>query len=141
MKYDAKNLKINSIVLMILSVLGVIMFGARFMTGENSIDKIMENSDLSRQTALITLIVFSVLCCLMYLIEFYIGFKGLRQANGKCKGGANITLAKIMLVINILSLAFNIYDLIQGNRNIDSLCQSLIYTSFLYPYIKGAKAV
>lgn len=141
MKYDAKNLKINSMLIMILSVLGVIIFAAKFMTGENGVDNINEISGLSGQNALIALIIVSVLCCLMYLLEFYIGFKGFRQADGKSKGGTNIILAKIMLVINLLALLFNVYDLIICNGDIQYLCQSLIYVNVYYAYIRSAKAI
>ena len=67
--------------------------------------------------------------------------KGLRQANGKCKGGANITWAKIMLVLNIIGFAGSIYDIIRGQMDIHYLCQELIYISIFYPYIKSAKNV
>ena len=42
MKYDAKNLKINSMLIMILSVLSVIVFEAKFMIGENSFENVRE---------------------------------------------------------------------------------------------------
>lgn len=141
MKYDAKNLKINSMLIMILSVLSVIVFAAKFMTGENRFENVREIYGWSGQSAFIAYIVAIVFSVLLYLLEFYIGFKGLRQADGKCKGRSNIILAKIMLVMNSLAVIISICGLATGKDDVQYLCQSLIYVSVYYAYIRSAKAI
>lgn len=141
MKYDARNLKINSIVLIILSILDFIIMAGELMVEKIDIDTIMADANTTEQIATIVFAAVIGVSVLTYLVTLYIGVKGLRQANGKCKGGANITWAKIMLVLNIIGFAGSIYDIIRGQMDIHYLCQELIYISIFYPYIKSAKNV
>lgn len=105
------------------------------------IDTIMADANTTEQIATIVFAAVIGVSVLTYLVTLYIGVKGLRQANGKCKGGANITLAKILFVLNIIGLAGDTYSIVCGHPDIQYIGQTLIYISILYPYIKSAKNV
>lgn len=141
MKYDAKNLRINSTVLVILSILDIFIMVIQLATQGISIDNIAAEANATTQTAAIVFAAVIGVSTLIYLATLFVGVVGIRQANGKCKGGANITWAKILLVLNIVGLAGDIFNMISGQTDIQYFCQSLIYIAFLYPYIRCAKNV
>lgn len=141
MKYDAKNLRINSTVLVILSILDIFIMVIQLATQGISIDNIAAEANATKETAAIVLSSVIGASTLIYLVTLFVGIMGIRQADGKCRGGANIKLATILLVLNIVGLAGDIFNMISGQADIQYLCQSLIYAAFLYPYIRCAKNV
>ena len=141
MKYDAKNLKINSLVLIILAIVDTVIMIGQIMAEQLSVEKIMELANTTQQIAEISIAAFIGASSVVFLVTLFIGIMGLRQAAGKFKGKANIVLAEIMLVINILLAAVGIYGLIKGSNEFSSVCQSVIYFAFYYAYIRCAKNV
>lgn len=141
MKYDAKNLRINGTALVILSILDIFIMVIQHVTQGTGIDSIAAEANTTKQTAAIVFAALIGLCTLIYLATLFVGVAGIRQANGKCKGGANITLAKILFVLNIIGLAGDTYSIVCGHPDIQYIGQTLIYISILYPYIKSAKNV
>ena len=141
MKYDAKTLKINSFVLVILAILDVVIMIGQIMANKLSVGKIMELANTTQQIAELSMAAFIGANSVVLLVTLSIGIMGLRQADGKFKGKVNIVLAEIMLVINFLLAAVAIYGLFKGSNDFSSACQSVIYIAFYYSYIKCAKNV
>ncbi|MGN1089830.1 MAG: hypothetical protein ACI4Q6_05460 [Huintestinicola sp.] len=141
MKYDAKNLRINSTVLVILSLLDIFIMIIQIATQGMNIDNIAAEANATKQTAVIAIGIVIGVNALIYLATLFVGIVGIRQADGKCKGGANITVAKILFALNMIGLVFDIISVVSGQPDIQYLCQTLIYVSFLYPYIKCARNV
>ncbi len=141
MKFDAKNLKINSLILIILTFLSAIAMIGQIMANELSIGKIMELANTNEQIAFISFMIVISLSGLIYLITIFVGIRGMQQANGKVKGKSHIVLAMILLALNMLSLAVCIFFAIKGQFDIMNILQNVIYISFLVHYILCAKNV
>ncbi|MGN1423887.1 MAG: hypothetical protein ACI4XA_10960 [Oscillospiraceae bacterium] len=141
MKYDAKNLRINSLVLIILSIVDTVIMIGQIMADQLSAAKISELADTTQQIAEISVTAFICANSVVLLVTLFIGIMGFRQADGKFKGKVNIVLAEIMFVINFLMAAVGVYGLIKGSNDFSSVCQSVLYIAFYYAYIKCAKNV
>lgn len=141
MKFDAKTLKIDSIILIILTIVNLFTLIGMVMAKEFSIETIMQMSSTTEKMALITFVISIVALCLGYLISMIMGLGGLRQANGKCNGQMNVILSIVMLVLKNISIVVCIYYLIQGKLDFEKVLLDLVYISFLISYLMCAKKV
>ena len=141
MKFDAKTLKIDSIILIILTIVNLFTLIGMIMAKEFSIETIMQMSSTTEKMALITFVISIVALCLGYLISMIMGLGGLRQANGKCNGHMNVILSIVMLVLKNISIVVCIYYLIQGKLDFEKVLLDLVYISFLISYLMCAKKV
>lgn len=141
MKFDAKTLRIDSTILIILTIVNLFTLIGMIMAKEFSVETIMQMSSTTEKMALITFVISIVALCLGYLISMIMGLGGLRQANGKCKGQMNVILSIVMLVLKSISIGVCIYYLMQGKLDVEKILLDLAYISFLISYIMCAKKV
>lgn len=141
MKFDAKTLRIDSTILIILTIVNLFTLIGMIMAKEFSVETIMQMSSTTEKMALITFVISIVALCLGYLISMIMGLGGLRQANGKCKGQMNVILSIVMLVLKSISIGVCIYYLMQGKLDVEKILLDLVYISFLISYIMCAKKV
>ena len=141
MKFDAKNLKINSIMLIVLTVLSTISLVGLFLANEISAEAIMEKINTTAELANIYLVIVISVCCLLYLFTIIVGLRGLRQANGKCDGKANVILASILMILKVISLVEQVYYVAIGQLEVAHLAWVVILIAFLLYYIMCAKKV
>lgn len=141
MKLDAKNLRINSIILIVLTVLSAISLVGRILANEISTAAFMERGNITAELANIYVAIIISVCCLLYLLTLIIGIRGFSQANGKCDGKANVILGTILLILKLISLAAQVYYVIKGQMQIMPLTRNVIFICFLVPYIMCAKKV
>lgn len=141
MKIDAKTLKIDSIILIILTIVNLFTLIGMIMAKEFSVETIMQISSTTEKMALITFVISIVALCLGYLISMIMGLGGLRQANGKCNGQMNVILSIVMLVLKNIGIVVCIYYLIQGKLDYEKVLLELVYISFTISYLMCAKKV
>ena len=146
MKYDQKNLKINSMALIALAVCdAVYSVGQILATKAYDIDYLAETTGSSRNIVLVAMVLVYGITVLCFAAYIFMGVKGISQSNGKGKGRANVIIANIFVVINIILLLCNVIHLVQdtmsANIIIHSVLQSLLPLCFLISYVKCAKAV
>ena len=139
MKYNSKNLKIYSAVLIVFSICDVLMAVGYMLMGKYNVKEIADEAKVSETVAMISLIVSLALVALVILAYLYLGIKGLNQANGKCEAGANITIAKIFIVLNAISLLSDILGIVKGSQDYGTLTKDIINMCILFPYIKCAQ--
>ena len=139
MKLDAKNLRINSITLIVLTVLSAISLVGRILANQISTAAIMERGNITEERAGIYVAI--TVSCLLYLLTLIIGIRGFSQANGKCDGKANVILGTILLILKLISLAIQVYYVVKGQMEIIPLTRNVIFICFLVPYIMCAKKV
>ena len=141
MKLDAKNLRINSFILIVLTILSAISLVGRILANEISTAAFMERGNITAELANIYVAIIISVCCLLYLLTLIIGIRGFSQANGKCDGKANVILGTILLILKLISLAAQVYYVIKGQMQIMPLTRNVIIICFLVPYIMCAKKV
>lgn len=141
MKFNAKNLRINSMILIVLTVLSAIFLVGMFLANEINVGAIMEKINAAPELANIFIVILIAVCCLMCLFTIIVSARGLRQADGKCDGKANVILATILLILKILSLAAQVYCVVIGQLEVAHLAWVVIFICFLVPYIMCAKNV
>ena len=141
MKFNANTLKMNSITIIMLTVIGIVAFVGEIMAEEISTAKIMETANTTEQTAQLAIAITVGFYCLNYFINLFLGINGIKQADGKTGGKANFVVGVIMLTLNILSLISCIYFVIQGQASVHNIIRNLIFTCFLLPYVICVKKV
>ena len=114
MKYDQKNLKINSMVLIVLAVCNAVYsIGQLLATKSYDIDYLMETTGSSRNIVIVSLVLTYGIALLCFAAYIYMGVKGISQSNGKGSGGANVIIANIFVVIDIILILCNIIPLVR----------------------------
>ena len=103
MKFDDRTLRINSATLIFLTIISMVMLIGEMMANQFSVAAIMQMTDTTEGMARIIMGICIGLFCLVFLMTLITGLQGIRQAGGKCKGGANVVLATIVLVLKILN--------------------------------------
>ena len=76
MKLDAKNLRINSITLIVLTVLSAISLVGRILANQISTAAIMERGNITAERAGIYVAITISVSCLLYLLTLIIGIRG-----------------------------------------------------------------
>lgn len=127
MEKAKKNLKVYSILFLVLAIIQVVIFIAGELTG-----------NVPSGAAF----VMGAICSgVIVLAELIMGFKGIAYANGSGKGTLHITIAKIAVVFIALGLVIDIFGLVTKTGGVSELIISLIDLVFVFGYIKEAKAV
>ena len=137
MEKAKKNLKVWSILYIILAIVDVVSIIGAYLSGDLKVANISENM----QTAVLIIVIG--LATLMALAKLFLGIQGYRQANDKTKGTGHITFAKIIFVISIIGCVAYIPDIINGfnYRKISDLCLNLFSLFVVFDYIKQAKYI
>lgn len=137
MEKAKKNLKVWSILYIILAIIDVVSIIGAYLSGDLKVSNISENMQTS------VLIVVIGLAILMALAKLFLGIQGYRQANDKTKGTGHITFAKIIFVLSIITCVASILDIINGYnyRKISDLCLNLFSLLVIFDYIKQAKYI
>lgn len=139
---DKKNLKILSILFLVLAALNVVSVIASYALGELSPAYLMEKTQVSESLARTSVTVVIVIAALSVLVLAYLGLMGLRQCKGKPTGKSHITLAKIcmaFLFINVLSCLLSTINA-PGDNWVD-LCSSVASVIIGFAYIRLARSI
>lgn len=75
------------------------------------------------------------------LLILYMGIKGFNQSIGKIKGTGNIIVARVIIVILIISILVIIPQLINGQITLLSFLSNIISVAFMYFYMRLVKLV
>ena len=139
MEKSRKNLKITSIILLImagssiLNILGEILFG-----------EINNASGVSADILLITKIILLVFSTLLLWPQIYISIKGLKIAKAPDASNRHIFWATVLLVLSIIGLISPVLELLNGAsvyQNSGSILSILIDVCLYFEYIKYAKEI
>lgn len=135
MEKAKKNLKIWSILYIILAIVDVISLVGAYLSGDLKVANVSENM----QTAVLVIVVG--LAMLMALSKLFLGVQGYRQANGQTKGTGHITFAKIIFVLSIIVCFVSVPDLISAfnYRKLSDLGLNLFSLFVIFDYMKQAK--
>lgn len=147
MEKARKNLKISSIVILILAGFSLlnIIFGLFFGPINEAIDNVAGSEEIAKNIVDITRIIILVVSVLLLLPHLYIGIKGIKIANKPNDSGAHIVWGIILIVLTAIGFISPIGALIQGNGeildNVSSLCNVLFDFVVLIEYVKYARDV
>ena len=142
MEKARKNLKITSIVLLImagstmLNVLGEIFFG------ELNSSAVPEGAPAS--TLLIAKIVLLVISVLLLWPQIYVSIKGIKIAKNPNNSKRHIFWATVLLVLSVLGLISPVLELLRSEgvyQNVGSILSMLIEVCLYYEYLKYAKEI
>ena len=137
MEKAKKNLKIWSVLYIVLAIVDVVSIVGAYIGGDLKIANASENMQMG------ALIIVIGLTVLMALSKLFLGIQGYRQANGKTKRTGHITFAKIILVLSIIISIASIFDAINGYNfsQTSDLWLDLFSLVVIFDYIKQAKYI
>ena len=141
MELKKRNLKIYSLLFLVLAIVGVVQLVLAYLQGDFNVSAIAQQTGASEQLALIVVIATLAFIAIVILLEAYVAVKGVKQANGTGKGASHITISKIMMVFIIISLAGNIYYIIKGQIDWLGLLRAIIGVLLVFGYIHEATAL
>jgi hypothetical protein len=140
MENSRKHLKINSIVVLILTLSSIFDIASGLIDIKNAaIPDGAPNNILE-----ITQIFIIVVACVLLLPQIYIGFKGLKVAKNPDSSKGHIVWATILFVAALLSLASSIMEGVQNGFNQDVVLSALsiaVDVLVYFDYIKAANLV
>ena len=142
MEKTRKNLKITSIVLLImagstlLNILGEIFFG------ELNSSAVPEGAPAS--ILLIAKIILLAVSALLLWPQVYVAVKGIKVAKNPVGTKSHIFWATVLLVLSIVSLISPVLELVKGEaayQNVGSVLSLLIEACLYFEYVKFAKEI
>ena len=141
MEKTRKNLKITSIILLImagssmLNILGEIFFGEFNNVG----------SDVApANIVLITKIILVAFSTLLLWPQIYVGVKGIKIAKEPTSSRMHIFWATVLLILSVVGLISPVVELVQAGsvyQNIGAILSLLIEVCLYYEYISYSKAI
>lgn len=137
MEKAKKNLKIWSVLYIILAIVDAVSIVGAYLSGDLNVSDVSENM----QTAVLIIVIG--LAVIMALSKLFLGIQGYRQADGKTKGTGHITFAKVVLVLSIITFVATIPGIINeySYKKISDLCLNLFSLVVVFDYIKQAKYI
>ena len=75
------------------------------------------------------------------ILYIFLGIRGIKQADGKAKKYGHITLATVLLVIDLISCVFGLMNMQNGQVNEIESVRSILMTVLLFLYVSDAKAL
>lgn len=142
MEHSRKQLKINSILVLVLGAASLLQVIAELCFGEINRVSIPEGSP--ENILEITKIIILVVSLVVLLPQFYVGFKGLRIAKKPNSSTRHIKWAIVLLVLTIISAIDRAVGILNGNDVKDyvgSLLDLALEGIVYYEYIKYARLV
>lgn len=123
-----KEFKIASIFLLFLGVIDAILVGMEWFSPDSSLFK----------TNIFLVILFAVMS-VFTLAKLYMGIMGLKYCNGTGKGRLHITLAKIGVLLGIVSIVISVIDLINGTGTVQTVIGDAFDIFVIWWYFDLAK--
>ena len=142
MENSRRNLKLTSIAILVVTAMSLLTLFAEIFYGE--INTLGNSAGLPENVLRITQIFVMSLSILFLLPEFYVGFKGLKEARSPGSSSAHIVWATIIFVISVIALISPLMGLLRREdvkENIRSLLSIGVDVLLYFDYIKFAKAV
>ena len=142
MEQARKNLKLSSIVVLVLSGFSMLQVVCEMFFGELSNATIPEGAP--DNILLITRIILFSFALLLMLPGIYIGIKGLRMAKKPNSSKGHIVWGIILLVLTSLSLISPVVDIINNGFKYDYISEFLriaVEVTVFFEYIKYAIAL
>ena len=142
MEQTRKNLKLSSIVVLVLAGFSMLQVVCELFFGELSNAIIQEGAP--DNILLITRIILFSFALLLMLPGIYIGIKGLRIAKKPNSSKGHIVWGIILLVLTSLSLISPVVDIINNGFKYDSISEFLrvaVEVTVFFEYIKYAIAL
>ena len=142
MEQIRKNLKLSSIVVLILAGFSMLQVVSELFFGE--LGNAITTEGASDNTLLITRIFLLSFALLLTSPGIYIGIKGLRIAKNPNPSKGHIVWGIILLVITLLSLISPVVDIINNGFKYDSISALLsiaVEAAVFFEYVKYAVAL
>lgn len=142
MEQIRKNLKLSSIVVLILAGFSMLQVVSELFFGE--LGNAITTEGASDNTLLITRIFLLSFALLLTSPGIYIGIKGLRIAKNPNPSKGHIVWGIILLVITLLSLISPVVDIINNGFKYDSISGLLsiaVEAAVFFEYVKYAVAL
>ena len=142
MEKSRKNLRFESIIIVLFAALSLIQIIADLIWGD--INSATVPAGAPANILMITKIVILAVTVLLLLPKFYVGFKGMKVAKNPDKSKAHITWAKIVFVFAILGFIDPTLAIINGGNlgdNLSTICSYIVEAIIYSEYIKFAKEV
>ncbi len=87
----------------------------------------MNKADLSAvENGKMILAATCVGCVIDIILNVYLGVKGLKEVKGENEGKAHITVALVLIVLQVISLPFVIISLTKGETSWLQLCETIL---------------
>lgn len=142
MENSRKQLKINSILVLVLGAASLLQVIAELCFGEINRAQLPEGAP--ENILEITKIIILVVSLVILLPQFYVGFKGLRIAKKPTASRTHIKWAIVLFVCTIIGILNSVIEVINGNDikdYISSLLNLALEGIVYYEYIKYARLV
>lgn len=139
MENSKKTLKIYGILFIFLAILDVGMFALNYFLGDFKEKWNMNVVGISENTIQGVTIAFVLVILIIALIKLFLGIRGIQQSNGTYKGKSHITIAKIVIVMSIISVIASIPGFKLETSVIINLLGNIVTISILFDYIKNSK--
>ena len=142
MENTKKNLKITSIVLLIMAGFSLLNISAELCFGEVNNAAIPEGAPGS--IVLITKIILLAISSLLLWPQIYISVKGIKIAKNPNASKRHIFWATVLLVFSVIALISPVVDLLNQvsvYQNVGAILAILIDVVLYFEYVKYAKAI
>ena len=142
MEKTKKNLKITSVVLLIMAGFSLLNILAELCFGEINNAAIPEGAP--GNILLITKIILLAISSLLLWPQIYISIKGIKIAKNPNASKRHIFWATVLLVLSVIALISPVVDLlnqISVYQNIGAILSILIDVVLYFEYVKYAKAI
>ena len=142
MEQAKKNLKITSIVVLILTGFSLVQIVLQLFFGEFNNVKLPEGAP--ENLLLIVKIVLAVITFLFLLPQLYIGLKGLKIAKNPNDSKGHIVWGFILLAMSIIGLLSPLMSIVNGVDmwdNVSTFLSILVEVLVFFDYVRYARAI
>ncbi len=95
----------------------------------------MNKADLTTiENAKTVLVGTCVACGIDIIFNIYLGVKGLKEVKGENQGKAHITVALILLILEVISLPIVIISFTKGETSLLQLCEAILSCCVVLQY-------
>ncbi len=145
-KTPENTLWIYSQLFIVFAFINIIMLAWSFADGSMNAPMLADAMGLSQGLVQGVVICVAALAVIEILMELYMGYKGIKQAQGKGKGLGHLVVAKIAAVVILITAIADAYSLFSNLAaatfsNWASLLTTLCCLAIIVLYHHAAKAV
>ncbi len=136
MESTKKNLKIMSILVLILALFSLVRVAVEIFTADYS------SVDATKEMIMVAQIVTAVLSIIILIPQIYVGVKGFKVAKNPDSSRGHIVWATILLVLSLIAIIITVVQGIQDKNFKDkfaSLGDAFVDIAILSSYISFAK--
>jgi len=135
-----KKIRIYSILWIVLALVSIFECASSFLTSNSNPLGEMDATTASILNVVAGISVVTV--AIDVLVKLFFAYKGFQEIKEKNKGSGYITFAYVILVIDAINLASDVYSIIT-NKSLDlvSLCSAIVNTLILWDYAKTCNEI